>query len=51
MIEFEGKIDGPLCYDELSLRSMLRFLKVELEITLAWWAIDDLEGLSFSRNS
>lgn len=31
MIEMAGKIEGPLCYDELRLRRMLRFLELELK--------------------
>jgi hypothetical protein len=33
MMVVEGKIEGPLCYDELSLR-MLGFLGFELKVTL-----------------
>ena len=29
-MKVEGKIEGPLCYDELGLRRMLRFLEFEL---------------------
>ena len=31
MMVVEGKIEGPLCYDELRLRRMLRFLEFELK--------------------
>ena len=31
MMEMEGKIQGPLCCDELGLRRMLRFLELELK--------------------
>jgi len=31
MMVVEGKIEGPLCYDELRLRRMLRFLELELK--------------------
>jgi hypothetical protein len=34
MMKVEGKTEGPLCYDELGLRRMLRFLEFELKITL-----------------
>jgi hypothetical protein len=44
MMKVEGKVQGPLCYDELGLRRMLRFLEFVVKITLAWRVIEDLEG-------
>lgn len=43
MMKVEGKIEGPLCYDELGWRRMLRFLEFELKITFTWWVMEDLE--------